>query len=69
MTEQTTIRIDTGTLNALRIARGEIIAATRQPITSDDAAVQSLIQYWDTNKRDTHAVTTPPALTPKETIA
>lgn len=68
MTEQTTIRIDIDTLNALRIARGEIIAATRQHIGSDDAAVEALVRYWDTNKRDTHAVTTPPALTPQEEL-
>lgn len=58
------MRIDTTTLDALRVARGELTAATRKPIPSDDATVVALVAYWDHNKRDTHAVITPPCLTP-----
>ena len=60
--KSTSMRIDDSILSALRLARAEITAANRQPITSDSAAVGALIAYWDLNKRDTHAIQTGPVL-------
>ena len=62
-TQQTTLRIDTNVLNALRLARAELIVATRSPIFSDNDSIMALLAYWDGNKRDTHAITSGPVLT------
>lgn len=57
---RTSLRIDDKTLKALTLARGELVAATRRPIASHGDTVAALLAYWDANKKDTHAVNTPP---------
>lgn len=58
----TSLRIDNTVLEALRLARSEMSVATRRSLGSYSDAVAALVEYWDHNKRDTHAITTGPVL-------
>lgn len=59
---QTSLRVDTETVEALRVARAELVAASRFPLSSDDDTLVALMAYWDANKGDTHGLKTAPVL-------